>query len=119
MKLLTIAALAAAVAGAPLLAHAQTFRLDLTRAELLSTGGDRAVELWANDVADQVCGREDIPQPLELYKIRKSCRAEMIAKAIGAGQQQAALVRQQLQYRAATPTAGNVSTQPGDTTPQP
>jgi UrcA family protein len=119
MKLLSAAAAAGALASAPLLANAQTFRLELSRADLLGSSGDKAVDRWANQVADEVCGRDDFPQPIELLHARKACRAEMIARAKASRQQQAALVSQQIQYGATTPATGDVSAQPGDTAPQP
>jgi UrcA family protein len=119
MKLLPLAAAAGAIVFSPLLAKAQTFRLDMTRADLLGSSGDKAVDKWANQVADEVCGNENGPQPVELLHVRRTCRAEMIARAKASRQQQAALVRQQIQYGATTPATGNASAQPADTTPQP
>lgn len=97
MKLLSVAATAAALTLAPLAAHAFEFTLDLRGVDPNTERGRQLIRNWIDETAVNYCGPVNMPQPLELISVRSSCQVE--AKAMARAAVEEALERNQDRVR--------------------
>jgi UrcA family protein len=75
MKKIAVATLTAAAIGfAGFAAQADEFSLDLSKINVNTAQGQRALEQWKTQVALAQCGPVDMPQPIDLADARAKCQ---------------------------------------------
>lgn len=81
MKLLSALA-AATLVIAPTTAQAFEFTLDLRRVNVNTDRGQQQISDWVEEVVVNFCGPIDMPQPLEMLKVRTKCQQDGRTQAL-------------------------------------